>query len=137
MSLRPLLSALLLSLLLAGPAAAEEGESDSIGARFRAVARTIGDGLRPTPLHPIHGLHASVFPIPNFGIWAQSFGFCLSRRITLYDFEGGAAWLLDEGVRLTASYRMLGLDLGFDSDFEGVDVEPGIAAPFVGLAFDF
>jgi hypothetical protein len=55
----------------------------------------------------------------------------------VYDIEGGAALRLDEGVHLIASYRMLGVDLGFDSDVEGADGEPGIAAPFIGMSFDF
>ena len=76
-------------------------------------------------------------PFEGVGVFATSQGFALSRRTALYHVEGGASIALDDGVRLTASYRMLGMDFGYDSDVERADMEPGLAAPFVGLAIDF
>ncbi|MGH0029121.1 MAG: hypothetical protein ACQGVC_04990 [Myxococcota bacterium] len=131
---------LFLGLVWAGPALADEpAEARSLTTRqLITQSRTVGDpGTRPSALHPVAGLYAQAFPIRSLGLWAQGHGFSLSRRAAMYDVEGGAALRLDEGIHLTASYRMLGLDLGFDSDVEGADGEPGIAAPFVGLAFDF
>ena len=31
----------------------------------------------------------------------------------------------------------MGVDFGYDSDVEGADIEPAIAAAFLGIAFDF
>lgn len=103
------------------------------------LSRGMGDATstRPTALHPVRGLYAAAFPISSLGLWAEGTGFSLSRRSSLYNLEGGAAWRIDDSVRLTASYRMMGVDLGYDSDLEGADVEPGISAPFLGLAVDF
>jgi hypothetical protein len=93
---------------------------------------------RPTPVDPIRGIFAeAIFPFEGVGVFATSHGFALSRRTSLYQVEGGASIPLDDHVRLTASYRMLGMDFGFDSDVERADVEPGLAAPFLGLAIDF
>lgn len=124
-------------LVVAAPAAAEPTEEAS---EPRFFTRSQGEEApedRPSVLHPIHSVFARAFPIAGLGVWAQGQGFAVSRRAALYDLEGGAALLLDEGVHLTASYRMLGIDLGFDSDVKAADGEPGIAAPFLGLAFDF
>ncbi len=113
------------------------------GAEKRAkrllTARCIGEpGIaRPSTLHPVRSLHATAFPLAALGLFAESTGQSLTRRSALYDLEGGAAWRIDEGIHLTASYRMMGVDLGFDGDVESPDVEPGILAPFLGLAFDF
>ena len=96
-----------------------------------------GEGVRPDSIHPYRGLLAMAHPFKVLGLWAQGRGFHLSRRSALYDLQGGAALSLDEHVRLTASYRMSGVDLGFDSDTESADVEPSIQAAFVGLSFDF
>ncbi len=88
-------------------------------------------------LHPIRGLYAAAFPTSSLGLWAEGTGFSLTRRSAIYDLKGGAAWRIDDGIRLTASYRVMGVDFGYDSDVEGADVEPAIAAAFLGLAFDF
>ncbi len=98
---------------------------------------TRGDSARPSTLHPYRGLRAMAHPFEALALWAQSQGFHLSRRTALYDVQGGAAIALDEGIRLTASYRMSGVDLGFDGDVERFDVEPSIQATFLGLSFDF
>lgn len=102
-------------------------------------ARSFGMGLaaRPTALDPHQGLYASLYPLARLGFFAQSEGFALNRRISLYDVQGGALIRIDHGVAFTASYRLLSVDLGFDSDVQAVDVDPGIAAPFVGMLFDF
>jgi hypothetical protein len=99
-------------------------------------APALAGGAGPTP-HPIQALRAPAFPFANLGLWAQHTGFSLTRCSTLHDLAGGASLRIDERVRLTASYRMLGIDLGCDSDLESMDVEPGIAAPFLGLAFEY
>jgi hypothetical protein len=135
---------LTLCLLLASPALA--GESDDAERAERKLAqrvftqtRSIGDptSSRPTMLHPICGLYAAAYPISSLGFWAEGTGFSLTRRSAIYNLEGGAAWRIDEGIRLTASYRVMGVDFGYDSDVEGADIEPAIAAPFLGIAFDF
>lgn len=135
---------LTLCLLLASPALA--GESDDAERAERKLAqrvftqtRSIGDPTRsrPTMLHPICGLYAAAYPISSLGFWAEGTGFSLTRRSAIYNLEGGAAWRIDEGIRLTASYRVMGVDFGYDSDVEGADIEPAIAAPFLGIAFDF
>jgi hypothetical protein len=96
-----------------------------------------GDGVQPDSIHPFRGLRAMAHPFKALALWAQGQGFHLSRRSALYDLQGGAAISLDEHVRFTASYRLSGVDLGFDSDVESADVEPSIQATFVGLSFDF
>jgi hypothetical protein len=125
-------------LVLALPAAGLADEDDADEAPRIARSRSVGEpgARRPTVLHPVQGMHAQAFPTERWGVWAQSHGFSLTRRSAVYDIEGGAALRLDEGVHLIASYRMLGVDLGFDSDVEGADGEPGIAAPFIGMSFD-
>ena len=127
-----------LLLLLAAPSFAESTDTDKVSKRL-LTARRIGEpgNARPSSLDPIRSLHAVAFPVPAIGLWAQGTGLSLTRRSALYDLEGGAAWRIDDGIHLTASYRMVGVDLGFDADVEGADVEPGIQAPFLGLAFDF
>ena len=135
---------LTLCLLLAAPVLAEEsGDTDraerTLAQRIVTQARTIGDptSSRPTMLHPIRGLYAAAFPTSSLGLWAEGTGFSLTRRSAIYDLEGGAAWRIDDSIRLTASYRVMGVDFGYDSDVEGADIEPAIAAAFLGLAFDF
>jgi hypothetical protein len=147
--LTPLLGALLLALSLpawAGDSAAHDELAATASLQTGALAmlrslhtRSVrhGEGPRPTPLHPYQGLSATAYPLARLGFWAQGEGYSLSRRTSLYDIEGGAVLRLDGGVRVTASYRLLGADFGFDSDIERADVEPGIAAPFLGVAFDF
>lgn len=135
----PLLLTVLL--LVAAPASAEsdrDTRSQKLTKRL-LTARRIGEpgNTRPASLDPIRSVHAIAFPVPALGLFAQGTGFTLTRRSSLYDLEGGASLRLDEGIHLTASYRMLGVDLGFDADVEGADMEPGIQAPFLGLAFDF
>jgi hypothetical protein len=116
-----------------------DGEEHAASRNLATRSRIAGNlaAARPTPIDPVRSLHAEAYPIEGLAVFALSHGFALSRRMALYDLEGGASLRLDEGVRLTASYRMLGLDLGFDSDVEGADVELGLAAPFLGLVFDF
>lgn len=135
---------LVLSLLFAAPVLADEpadptwreGRSDGF-----ARARIIGDptASHPTVLHPISGLHAAAHATSRLGVWAEGTGFSLSRRTSLWNVEGGASWRLDDAVRLTASYRLLNVDLGYDTGpDEGIDItELGISAPFLGLAVDF
>ena len=96
-----------------------------------------GDGVQPDSIHPYRGLLAMAHPFKALAFWAQGQGFHLSRRSALYDVQGGASYSLDDHVRVTASYRMSGVDLGFDSDIERADVEPSIQAAFVGFAVDF
>lgn len=136
----PLLLALTLvaSFALASAAPAEESDGRLTAHSLLTRSRVVGDpGHRPSAIQPVQGIHAQAFPLARLGVWAQGHGFTITRRAALYDLEGGASLRLQEGVRVTASYRMLGIDLGFDSDVEGADGEPGIAAPFLGLAFDF
>ena len=140
----PPASFLTLCLLLAAPVlAGESGEADPAertpAQRIVTEARSIGDPTsgRPTMLHPIRGLYAAAYPTSSLGFWAQGTGFSLTRRSAIYNLEGGAAWRIDDFVRLTASYRVMGVDFGYDSDVEGADIEPAIAAAFLGVAFDF
>lgn len=128
----PLLLALV-AWLPTAPAWAEDAAPGSL------LTHTIGDttAAQPTALDPIVGVYAAAFPAGQLGLWATGHGFSLTRRASLYDLEGGASLRVHDGVRLTASYRMVGIDLGFDSDLMGADGEPGISAPFLGLAFDF
>jgi hypothetical protein len=121
-----------------GDARAAEASEQAEGVLTRS--EVVGDvsAARPTPIDPIRGIHAeAIFPFEGVGVFASTHGFALSRRTALYHVEGGASIPLDDGVRLTASYRMLGMDFGFDSDVESADMEHGLAAPFVGLAIDF
>ena len=117
--------------------ASESSESWIVSRPLRARSPWMDDAPQPTPLHPYQGLHAAAYPLARLGLFAQSQGFSLSRRVVLYDVQGGAVLRLVDGVGLAASYRVLGLDLGFDSDVQSADVEPGIAAPFLALIFDF
>jgi hypothetical protein len=125
----------------APPARGEDAaQSDEKQEGVLTRSEVVGDmsAARPTPIDPIRGIFAeAIFPFEGVGVFATTSGFALSRRASLYHVEGGASIALDDGVRLTASYRMLGLDFGFDSDVERADMEPGLAAPFLGLAIDF
>jgi len=103
----------------------------------RLFGSSSGAGVQPDSIHPFRGLRAMAHPFKALALWAQGQGFHLSRRSALYDLQGGAAVSLDEHVRFTASYRLSGVDLGFDGDVERADVEPSIQATFVGLSFDF
>jgi len=96
-----------------------------------------GEGAKPDPIHPYRGLRGMAHPFKTLALWAQGQGFHLSRKSALYDVQGGAAISLDEHLRFTASYRLSGMDLGFDGDIEKADVEPSIQGAFVGFMFDF
>jgi hypothetical protein len=51
--------------------------------------------------------------------------------------EGGAVLQLDEGLGITAAYRMLGSGVGFDSLVLGAGGKARIAAPFLAVVLDF
>lgn len=140
----PLLASLLFATGVAAEPGCASGDDDCRPTRVWTAARTIGTGhgTKPNSIHPVRGLHAQAFPFAPFSFsvvefWARGQGFFLNRRSNLYDLQGGAAIAIDPRVRITASYRLSGVDLGFDSDVQGADIEPTIAAAFVGLAFDF
>ena len=117
--------------------AAEASAGEFRTSPLRARSFGMGHASRPTALDPHQGLYASLYPMARLGFFAQSEGFALNRRTSLYDVQGGALVRIDRNVAFTASYRLLSIDLGFDSDVQAVDVEPGIAAPFIGMLFDF
>lgn len=133
----------LVSLLVGIPALADAG--DPAGAHTApsdpppvTEARSLGelDNAQPTPLDPIHAVHATAFPLAKIGLWVQARDFFLTRGAALYDVEGGAALRLERGIHLTASYRLLGLDRGNASDLESATAQSGTAG-FLGLSFDF
>jgi hypothetical protein len=96
------------------------------------------DTTRPTAiLHPVSGVRAAAFPMRNLGVWAQGISFALGGDSAIYDIEGGASWRLKDSVHLTASYRLMGVGQGFDPDLQSMVVDADIAAPFLGMAFDF
>jgi len=135
----PTLILLLTTLVLPLAASADPYAPAATRSKSFTRSRSIGEpgSTRPSALDPIQSVYGAAFPIAAVGVWAQGEGFALTRRQAIYDLEGGAALRIREGIHLTASYRMLGLDLGYDADVEGADGEPGIAAPFIGMAFDF
>jgi hypothetical protein len=102
-------------------------------------ARKLGrsDSPLPTHFHPYQGLHAAAYPLSRIGLFALSEEFALSGRTLLFDFEGGAIFRLDDDIDLTASYRVLSVDLAHDSDVNDPHVERRIAAPFLALVFGF
>lgn len=104
---------------------------------FTARELGSGDGIKPSSIHPIRGVHGTVVPLKRLGLWFQGQSLHLSGRSAHYDVEGGAALNLDDHVRFTASYRMSGIDLFEKETPAGSHLEPSLQAPFVGLAFDF
>ena len=134
-----LLAAFLLlpgSVLADGPAGGEAPEG-SQPMFTRATILGDPDTAWPTAIHPVSGLRAAAFPMRNFGLWAQGLGFALDGHSAIYDIEGGASLRLNDGVHLTASYRLMGVGQGLDPNLQGMVEDAGIAAPFLGLAFDF
>jgi hypothetical protein len=103
--------------------------------RSRSLGRA--DGPRPTPQAPYQGLQAVAYPLARLGFFARSEGFSLARGRAINDVEGGAVLQLDEGLGLTAAYRLLGAEVGFDSMLLGAGGKAGIAAPFVAFVLDF
>jgi hypothetical protein len=115
-------------------------ESVAFGLLARPLqSRSVGytQNSRPVPTQPYRALRASAYPLTGLGFWAQTEDFALSRRTSLYDFQGGAVLRLGASVGLVACYRLLGVDRGYDSNVDRPDGELGISAPFVGLLFDF
>lgn len=70
-------------------------------------------------------------------LFAGGSAYAVGRRSTGYGLEGGAALPIDEGIQLTASYRLIGFALGDRLDPEFADVQARTGAPYFGIDFDF
>jgi hypothetical protein len=127
--------------LLALSASAQEPDLPPGEASLRVRATSVENpaSLRTSEVPPLQGLYAGTAPAPDrkLGWFAQGLGFAVGPRAALYDLEGGASLLLDEGVHLTAGYRVMGIGLGFDALPDAPSLEPSALAPFVGFAVDF
>lgn len=70
-------------------------------------------------------------------VWAGGAGYAVGRRSAGYGIECGAALPLDEGVDLTAGYRMAGYALGERLDPDLSQVDERVATPFLGFDLRF
>lgn len=89
-----------------------------------------------TRLRPVSG-RAIAQGFAGVKLWASGVGYAVGRRSAGYGLQGGASVELDEGIDLTASYRLTGFALGDRLDPELSDVEERSGAPFVGLDIEF
>lgn len=92
-----------------------------------------------SPRASLLGAHArsGVVGWQGLSVWAEGAGYAVGRRSAGYGLECGAALSLDEGVDLTAGYRLAGYTLAAHLDMELDDVEERVGTPFVGLDFRF
>jgi hypothetical protein len=116
-------------------AAASDAESLGRPLHTRSLGRA--DAPQPTPQQPYRARQAVAYPLARLGFFARSQGFSYTRATALSDVAGGAVLQLDEGLGLTAAYRMLGAGVGFDSVVLGAGDKAGLAAPFLGVVLDF
>lgn len=129
----------------AGRAAADPEHPESSSAEpmlrtERQMSDLTPDAL-PTNYSPYHSMRAEAL-VSALEFFGEGVGFAVGARSSLIEIEGGAAWRVFDSLKLTASYRVLDVDLGADAFAAGVQ-RPGLAsgmsfrAPFLGVALDF
>jgi hypothetical protein len=134
--------ALVAALLFAAAAAAAPPE-ESTGEDERPALRTerrmseLAPDALPTPYSPYHSMHADAVVARALEFFGDAKGFALGSDWMLIEVEGGAAVRLLDHMRLTASFRLLDVDDGLQTQNTGIGLDGGTAAPFVGLTLDF
>jgi len=106
------------------------------GFDMRAEVPALRAVFDPMRVQPISARAAA----PGFAgvkLWASGSAYAVGRRSAGYGVEGGAALPLDEGIELTASYRLNGFALGDRLDPDFADVQSRSGAPFLGIDFEF
>ena len=127
--------AALVALLAAGAAAAASDERPALHTE-RHVSEFAPDSL-PTSFSPFHSMRAEALPGRAVHFFGEGLGFALGSGMSLFEIEGGAAWRVFDSLSLTASYRLLDVNLGADGKYVGGGSRADSAAPFLGLAVDF
>jgi hypothetical protein len=102
----------------------------------RRMSEFAPDAL-PTPFSPYHMVRAQAAIARAFEFFGDAEGFKLGADLLVVEVEAGAALRMLDHLRLTASYRLLDVDLGEADENSASGIDPGLAAPFVGIAFDF
>jgi hypothetical protein len=104
----------------------------------RRMSEFAPDAL-PTVFSPYHLMRAQAAVVRAFEFFGDAEGFKLGTDLLVVKVEAGAALRMLDHMRVTASYRLLNVDLDNGQDYgdSGVGIEPGLSAPFVGVAFDF
>lgn len=128
--------ALLAALLAVAAAAAppEDGDEPKIHTE-RRMSEFAPDAL-PTDFSPYHLMRAQAAVARAFEFFGDAEGFKLGSDLLVLEVEAGAALRMLDHMRVTASYRLLNVDSGQAQD-SSVGLEPGLSAPFLGVAFDF
>ena len=131
--------ALLTTLFAVAAAAAPPESGDAQGEPTihteRRMSEFAPDAL-PTVFSPYHLMRAQAAVARAFEFFGDAEGFKLGTDLLVVEVEAGAALRMLAHMRVTASDRVLNVDNGQAQD-SGVGIEPGLSAPFVGLAFDF
>jgi opacity protein-like surface antigen len=133
------------SLVLAGSAAANGVSQDptefgwselQAGFDMRAKAPTLRASTDATRVQPI-STRAAAPGFAGLKLWASGSGYAVGRRSVGYGVQGGASLELNEGIDLTASYRLNGFARGDRLDAQLADVSSRSAAPYLGLDIEF
>ncbi len=140
---------LTLAAVLAVPVASQAGgrEAELPGLRLGWSDLTAQLGFRASTFTPrvevwrlpvvVRGARASSREVAGVKLWAMGTGFAVGRRGAGYGLAAGAALPLEDGIDLTASYRLTGYAAGAPIGTEVDDVQERSGAPFLGLQFDF
>jgi len=140
-------AATLIALLIAGargaaadPEHSESSSSQPVLRTERQMSDLTPDAL-PTNYSPYHSVRAEAL-LSALELFGEGVGFAVGSRSSLIELEGGAAWRVFDSLKLTASYRVLDVDLGADAFAAGVQHDGptsgmSFRAPFLGVALDF
>ena len=128
-------AALLIALLAAGSAGSAAAEERLL--RTEQNVSELTPDANPTNYSPYHVARAEAFPSSVLELFGETAGFSLSRRLSVFELEAGAALRVLAHTRVTASYRLLSSEGGSDTPGQGRWLEQHLAAPFVGIALDF
>jgi hypothetical protein len=126
---------LVLALLAAGAAPAVADEQPALRTE-RHMGEFAPDAL-PTPFSPYHSMRAEALPGRALHFFGAGTGFALGSGTSLIELEGGAAWRVLESLSLTASYRVLDVNLAADAQSAGAGSRADFGAPYLGIAVDF
>src|SRR5262245_396403 len=102
----------------------------------RGMSEFAPDAL-PTAFSPYHFVRAQAAIARAFEFFGDAEGFKAGADLLMIEVEGGAALRLLDHMRVTASFRLLDVDLGELDPTTASGIDPGLAAPFLGVAFDF
>ena len=121
---------------VAAAAAPEETDDAPTLHTERHMSEFAPDAL-PTSFSPYHMMRAQAAVARAFEFFGGAEGFKLGADLLVIEVEAGAALRMLDHMRLTASYRLLDVDLGDAQSDTASGIDPGLAAPFLGVAFDF